>query len=68
MDIQAVAVDSAEGFHREFGRAMAEKGPRLIEAAIAQNLQPVVDLILAQQRRGQAPAGTAPDQSIYSGL
>ena len=50
MGVPAVAVNTAEDFHREFQRAMAEKGPRLIEASISQDLQPVVDLILAQQR------------------
>ncbi|PLW67881.1 acetolactate synthase large subunit [Pseudohalioglobus lutimaris] len=50
MGVPAVAVETAEDFHREFEQAMAVKGPRLIEATIAQNLQPVVDLILAQQR------------------
>lgn len=50
MGVSAVAVDTAEAFHREFEQAMAQRGPRLIEASITQNLQPVVDLILAMRQ------------------
>lgn len=49
MGLPAVAVDSAEAFHAEFERAMAQRGPMLIEATIAQDLQPIVDLILQQK-------------------
>jgi len=51
MGVPAVAVNTAEAFHAEFEKAMAGKGPRLIEASFAQNLQPVVDLIM-QLRMG----------------
>lgn len=51
MGVPAVAVDTAESFHAEFEQAMAQKGPRLIEATMVQNLQPIVDLILQQQRQ-----------------
>ncbi|TDG12839.1 acetolactate synthase large subunit [Seongchinamella unica] len=49
MGIPAVSVNTAEEFHLEFEQAMAQKGPMLIEANIAQDLQPVVDLILQQK-------------------
>lgn len=52
MGVAAVAVNTAEAFHAEFEQAMAVKGPRLIEATIAQDLQPVVDLIMAQRQGG----------------
>jgi acetolactate synthase-1/2/3 large subunit len=51
MGVAAVAVSTAEAFHEAFEAAMAQSGPRLIEASFEQNLQPVVDLIL-QQRKG----------------
>jgi acetolactate synthase-1/2/3 large subunit len=50
MGVPAVAVNTAEDFHAQFERAIAEKGPRLIEATITQDLQPVVDLILSLRR------------------
>lgn len=36
MGVPAVRVDTAEAFHRELQKALSEKGPRLIEAMIAQ--------------------------------
>jgi acetolactate synthase-1/2/3 large subunit len=51
MGVAAVSVSTAEDFHVEFERAMANRGPSLIEATIVQDLQPVVDLIL-QMRSG----------------
>ncbi len=50
MGVSAVAVATAESFHAEFEQAMAQPGPRLIEATMTQNLQPVVDLILQQSQ------------------
>jgi acetolactate synthase-1/2/3 large subunit len=50
MGVPAVAVDTAESFHAEFGQAMTRKGPRLIEATMTQNLQPLIDLIQQQRR------------------
>jgi acetolactate synthase-1/2/3 large subunit len=50
MGVPAVAVDTAESFHAEFEQAMAQPGPRLIEATMTQSLQPVVDLILQQRQ------------------
>jgi acetolactate synthase-1/2/3 large subunit len=55
MGVPAVSADTAEAFHAEFEQAMAQKGPRLIEANIAQDLSPVVDLI--RQMRAQREAG-----------
>jgi thiamine pyrophosphate-dependent acetolactate synthase large subunit-like protein len=49
MGVPAVAVDDASAFHAEFERAMAQTGPCLIEARIAQDLQPVIDLIMQQR-------------------
>lgn len=53
MGVPAVSVNTAEDFHLEFEQAMAQKGPKLIEANIVQNLQPVVDLILQQKTAGE---------------
>jgi acetolactate synthase-1/2/3 large subunit len=50
MGVSAVAVATAEAFHAEFEQAMAQPGPRLIEATIVQNLQPLVDLIQKQRQ------------------
>jgi acetolactate synthase-1/2/3 large subunit len=50
MGVPAVAVTTAESFHAEFEQAMAQPGPRLIEATMTQSLQPVVDLILQQRQ------------------
>ena len=50
MGVPAVAVATAEDFHVAFEQAMAQEGPRLIEAAIVQDLQPVVDLILQMRQ------------------
>ena len=55
MGVPAVSADTAEAFHAEFEQAMAQKGPRLIESNIAQDLSPVVDLI--RQMRAQREAG-----------
>jgi acetolactate synthase-1/2/3 large subunit len=45
MGVPAVAVATAGEFHTAFRKAMAKRGPMLIEATMAQDLQPVVDLI-----------------------
>ena len=45
MGVPAVAVATAGDFHTAFRKAMAKRGPRLIEATMVQDLQPVVDLI-----------------------
>ncbi len=50
MGVSAVAVDTAEDFHAAFDQAMSQRGPRLIEATIEQDLQPVVDLIMQQRQ------------------
>ena len=50
MGVSAVAVADAAGFHEAFEQAMAQGGPRLIEASIEQDLQPVVDLILQHRQ------------------
>jgi acetolactate synthase-1/2/3 large subunit len=50
MGVPAVAVATAGEFHAAFEAAMAQQGPRLIEATMVQNLQPVVDFILQQSR------------------
>jgi acetolactate synthase-1/2/3 large subunit len=51
MGVPAVAVATAEDFHAAFEQAMAKPGPRLIEATLAQDLQPVVDLILQMRQQ-----------------
>jgi acetolactate synthase-1/2/3 large subunit len=50
MGVPAVAVATAEAFHEAFGKAMAQKGPTLIEASIEQDLQPLVDVIMQKRQ------------------
>lgn len=49
MGVPAISVSTSEQFYSEFQKAMVQKGPRLIEANIEQDLQPIVDLILQQK-------------------
>jgi thiamine pyrophosphate-dependent acetolactate synthase large subunit-like protein len=43
--VPATRATTAEEFHTQFDAAMSTKGPRLIEAQIVQNLQPMSDYI-----------------------
>ncbi len=43
--VPASRATTAEEFHKQFEAAMGSKGPRLIEANIVQNLQPMIDLV-----------------------
>jgi acetolactate synthase I/II/III large subunit len=43
--VPASRATTAEEFHKQFEVAMDTKGPRLIEAQIVQNIQPMIDLI-----------------------
>jgi acetolactate synthase I/II/III large subunit len=43
--VPATRATTAEEFHKQFDAAMSTKGPRLIEAQIVQNLQPISDYI-----------------------
>ena len=43
--VPASRATTAEEFHKQFEAAMDTKGPRLIEAQIVQNIQPMIDLI-----------------------
>jgi acetolactate synthase-1/2/3 large subunit len=43
--VPATRATTAEEFHKQFDAAMSTKGPRLIEAQIVQNLQPMSDYI-----------------------
>jgi len=43
--VSASRATTAEEFHKQFDAAMSTKGPRLIEAQIVQNLQPISDYI-----------------------
>ena len=43
--VPASRATTAEEFHNQFAAAMRTKGPTLIEAQIAQNLQPVIDAV-----------------------
>jgi acetolactate synthase-1/2/3 large subunit len=43
--VPASRATTAEEFHKQFEAAMATKGPRLIEAQIVQDLQPIIDLV-----------------------
>jgi hypothetical protein len=47
------------GLETPFDKARAQKGPSLIEAAMAQDLQPFVDLIM-QMRQAKAQEGNHP--------
>ena len=43
--VPATSAATAEAFHRQLGAALAEPGPRLIEARVAQDLTPMLDLV-----------------------
>jgi acetolactate synthase-1/2/3 large subunit len=43
--VPASRATTAEEFHKQFEAAMGAKGPRLIEAQIAENIQPMIDYI-----------------------
>ena len=43
--VPASRATTAEEFHKQFEAALRTKGPRLIEAQIVQNIQPMIDLI-----------------------
>ena len=43
--VPASLATTAEEFHKQFEAALHTKGPRLIEAQIVQNIQPMIDLI-----------------------
>jgi len=43
--VPATRATTAEEFHAQFGEAMRNKGPRLIEAQIVQDLKPAIDAI-----------------------
>jgi len=43
--VPATRATTAEEFHKQFEAAMSTKGPRLIEAQITQNLQPMIDAV-----------------------
>ena len=43
--VPASLATTAEEFHKQFEVALCTKGPRLIEAQIVQNIQPMIDLI-----------------------
>jgi thiamine pyrophosphate-dependent acetolactate synthase large subunit-like protein len=44
-DVPACRVTSAEEFHQQFEMSLTSKGPRLIEAQVAQDIQPIIDLV-----------------------
>jgi thiamine pyrophosphate-dependent acetolactate synthase large subunit-like protein len=43
--VPATRATTAEELHKQFEAAMGTKGPRLIEAQISQNMQPLIDLV-----------------------
>lgn len=43
--VPATRADTAEAFHAQFTEAMAQKGPRLIEAEVVADMGPVTELI-----------------------
>jgi acetolactate synthase-1/2/3 large subunit len=45
LGVPATRATTAEEFHKQFEAAMSTKGPRLIEAQIVQNLQPMIDAV-----------------------
>ncbi|NND13296.1 MAG: acetolactate synthase large subunit [Acidimicrobiia bacterium] len=48
--VQAVSVATAEDFHTQFEQAMGQRGPRLIEARVSQDLQPAIDMIRSKAK------------------
>lgn len=45
LGVSASRAITAEEFHQQFERALSTKGPRLIEAQVAQNIQPMVEMV-----------------------
>jgi acetolactate synthase-1/2/3 large subunit len=43
--VPATRATTAEEFHKQFAAAMSTTGPRLIEAQIVQNIQPMIDAV-----------------------
>ena len=43
--VPASQATTVEEFHQQFAAAMSTKGPKLIEAQIVQNLQPITDAV-----------------------
>jgi acetolactate synthase I/II/III large subunit len=43
--VPASRATTAEEFHKQFEAALGTKGPRLIEAQLAQDIRPMIDLI-----------------------
>jgi len=43
--VPATRATTAEEFHKQFEAAMSTKGPRLIEAQIVQDIQPMIDAV-----------------------
>jgi acetolactate synthase-1/2/3 large subunit len=43
--VPASRATTAEKFHKQFEAAMGSKGPHLIEAQVAQDIQPMIDLV-----------------------
>lgn len=50
MSIPATHARTAEEFHEQLEQALATTGPRLIEAAVTQDLQPAIDFIFQKSR------------------
>jgi acetolactate synthase-1/2/3 large subunit len=51
MGVPASHADTAEAFHAQFQEAMAQKGPRLIEAKMVWDLGPVTDAIYTESHK-----------------
>ena len=45
MGIRGSRATTAEEFHQQLQNALAEKGPRLIEAQVAQDLTPFIEMV-----------------------
>ena len=45
MGIPATSATTAEEFYQQLSEAMAHKGPRLVEAVVAQDLSPMVEMV-----------------------
>lgn len=51
LGIEAVSASTEASFYDALKTALNTKGPRLIEACIAQNLQPVINMVMQQKQK-----------------
>ncbi len=53
MGVPATHADTADAFHAQLQEAIGQRGPRLIEATIAEYLQPVIDAVYKESHQAR---------------